>query len=121
MDDVTTLTPGQIAEGLRLAGEEVDAQKIDTWNILNRHGKIARTAKALGAQLKDVGAPLSELEIVPPPEPEIITNHFFRKPRKLTEVLFALAAQENNDGDEGDAMQEAANYIRALIDWATGT
>lgn len=121
MDDVTTLTPGQIAEGLRLAGEEVDAQKIDTWNILNRHGKIAHTAKALGAQLKDVGAPLSELEIVPPPEPEIITNHFFRKPRKLTEVLFALAAQENNDGDEGDAMQEAANYIQTLVGWATGT
>lgn len=44
-------------------------------------------------------------------EPEITTTHFHGQPRKLSVVLHALAAQENNDGDEGNAMQAAADYI----------
>ena len=48
-------------------------------------------------------------------EPMIITDHFRRKTLPLSSVLYALASQENNDGDEGNAMQAAADYIRETL------
>lgn len=47
-------------------------------------------------------------------EPKIKTNHFHGKDMPLSSVLFALAAAEGNDGDEGNAMQLAGETIRAL-------
>lgn len=47
-------------------------------------------------------------------EPMIRTNHFHNELFPLTSVLFALASQENNDGDEGKAMNAAAEEIIRL-------
>jgi hypothetical protein len=48
-------------------------------------------------------------------EPVIVTNHFHNRPMPLSSVLYALAAQEGNDGDEGNAMQMAAEFIRKKL------
>lgn len=44
----------------------------------------------------------------------MITAHFNGKDVPLVTVLRALSAQEGNDGDEGNAMQEAADEIERL-------
>lgn len=41
----------------------------------------------------------------------MIDTLHFGKPMPLVSVLYALAAQENNDGDEGNAMQAAAEVL----------
>jgi hypothetical protein len=46
------------------------------------------------------------------PQPLIKTQHFGSKELPLASVLFALAGQENNDGDEGNAMQAAGEFIK---------
>ena len=47
-------------------------------------------------------------------EPVIKTEHFGAY-APLTSVLYALAAQEGADGDEGNAMQAAADFIRSMV------
>lgn len=44
----------------------------------------------------------------------IAFSHFGGKDVKITTALYSLAAQENNDGDEGNLMQKAADYITWL-------
>jgi hypothetical protein len=44
----------------------------------------------------------------------IRTAHFHNREVPLTSVLFALAAQENNDGDQGNAMQAAGDELVRL-------
>ena len=44
----------------------------------------------------------------------IKTDHFHGREMPLTSVLFALAAQEGNDGDAGNAMQAAGEEIIRL-------
>ena len=48
-------------------------------------------------------------------EPFLTTNHFHGKDLPLSAVLFALASQEGNDGDEGNAMQAAGEFIRKVF------
>jgi len=45
-------------------------------------------------------------------EPIFYSEHFHAKPMPLTTVLYALAGQEGNDGDEGAVMQIAADFIK---------
>jgi hypothetical protein len=44
----------------------------------------------------------------------IQTGHFHGREMPLTAVLFALAGQEGNDGDEGNAMQAAGEALVRL-------
>lgn len=50
-----------------------------------------------------------------PEEPFITTHHFGGKSLPLSAVLFALASQEGNDGDEGNAMQLAGETLRKFF------
>ena len=45
----------------------------------------------------------------------IRTHHFGGREMPLITVLRALAAQEGNDGDEGNAMQMAADVLTKLL------
>ena len=54
----------------------------------------------------------------PPPLPSLDSPHFLGRKVPLTKVLRALAAQEGNDGEEGNALQAAADYIEALLQYA---
>lgn len=47
--------------------------------------------------------------------PMIHTHHFGGREMPLITVLRALAAQEGNDGDEGNAMQMAADVLTKLL------
>lgn len=46
-------------------------------------------------------------------EAALYTQHFGRV-MPLTTVLYSLAAQEGNDGDEGNVMQAAADELKML-------
>ena len=44
----------------------------------------------------------------------IKTNHFHGNELPISAVCFALAGQEGNDGDEGNTLQAAGQYIKDL-------
>ena len=46
----------------------------------------------------------------------IRTAHFHGKEMPLVSVLYALAGQEGNDGDEGNAMQAAGRAVTRSSD-----
>jgi hypothetical protein len=50
------------------------------------------------------------------PTPRIKTSHFWQQEMPLVTVLRALSSQENNDGDEGNAMAAAGDLLSALYD-----
>ncbi|KKN90016.1 hypothetical protein LCGC14_0231280 [marine sediment metagenome] len=45
---------------------------------------------------------------------KIATQHYHGKELPISAVLHGFAGQENNDGDEGNTMQAAGDYITEL-------
>ena len=83
------------------------------------HGLMARAVLAAWDTIDaDIGSP-DKLQATQRDggEIKIFTQHFGKR-MPLVSVLHALAGQEGNDGDEGNAMQMAGEVIEDLMDAA---
>ena len=87
------------------------------------HGQAARAVLAawdiLDADIVPLPPASNKLQVTQEDggEIEIFTQHFGKR-MPLVSVLYALAGQEGNDGDEGNAMQMAGEVIEDLMDAA---